>query len=118
MNTTMPMRTISEAVRTSTHSSVRIERLTGEIAMARQPATEPRAMSQGAMVGVVLPQADGLQEARAEDPGRIDVVMVKAKYAPSSDQPATIPARGPIVTPVSPNTDPAWLSLLQTRAKP
>ena len=118
MNTTTPMRTISEAVRTSTHSSVRIERLTGEIAMARHAATDPRAISQGAMVGVVCHRPMACRKLAPKIPAVIDVVMVKAKYAPSRDQPATTPARGPIVTPVSPNTDPAWLSLPQMRAKP
>ena len=117
-NTTMPMSTISVAVSTSTQSSVRIDRFTGEIAMTRQTATENSAISQGAIVGVVCHRPMACRKLAPKMPAVIDVVMVNAKYAPSSDQPATTPARGPIVTPVRPNTDPAWLSLPHTRAKP
>ena len=103
----MPMRTMREAVRTSTHSSVRMDRLTGEMARTRHTATEARAISQGAMVGVVLHRPMACRKLAPKMPAVIDVVIVKAKYAPSSDQPATTPARGPMVTPVSPNTEPA-----------
>ncbi len=103
----MPMRTMREAVSTSTHSSVRMDRLTGEIARTRHTATDARAISQGAMVGVVFHRPMACRKFAPKMPAVIDVVIVKAKYAPSSDQPATTPARGPMVTPVSPNTEPA-----------